>query len=147
MNYNSSYNQRELVKKMMMMSVKRECPRFLTTKVKVSSDLKLISHYSHFLTFHLFRSEHSVSLSSHDGYEGRPELLGQSNGESESRVQPDAGSPTRVEADHRQETRLIELGEPASERSRETSSQARDRSSDDRDRPSNDQEGMSSLDM
>ena len=104
------------------------------------------------LIFQLSHSEHSVSLSSNDGLERRPELLGQSNGENESRVQADtprqpdqdpvAGSETRNReepSDHRQETLLVDLSEPSSGRDREASSKGRrrrDQSGTDRERTS-----------
>ena len=73
--------------------------------------------------------EHSVSLSSHEELERRPELLGQSNGENESRVPSDSikhgvreygGQVTNHE-----ETPLIDLREPSSERERDGSSSNR----------------------
>jgi hypothetical protein len=87
------------------------------------------------ISLFFFHPDHSVSLSSHEGLEKRPELLGQSNGETESRVQPD----TRVSdqdpdvdvnheesvSDHRQETLLVDLREPSSGRDREGSSMGR----------------------
>ena len=105
--------------------------------------------------------EPSISLSSHDGFERRPELLGQSNGENESRVQTDAaegvtdhvtnagsqtGSHEESVSGHRQEARLIDLSEPSSEIDRKASSKDSDPLVDDRDRPSNDQQGMPKAD-
>ncbi|CAB3980576.1 DNA-directed RNA polymerase II subunit RPB1-like [Paramuricea clavata] len=97
--------------------------------------------------------DHSVSLSSHEGLEKRPELLGQSNGETESRVQPD----TRVSdqdpdvdanheesvSDHRQETLLVDLREPSSGRDREGSSMGRRDESGSERRSDDNREGSS----
>ena len=107
--------------------------------------------------FHLFHLEHSASLSSRDDLERRPELLGQSNGENESRVQPDIvrGDISQEDGDdgvgdqdtnheepvivNRQEMLLVDLHEPSSGTHREGSSRdhreesdnARGRTSDD----------------